>query len=422
LDALNGNTSTAINLITGKQPLISANETITVSSGIIGQSVDFIQTITGVDLPVSKIPGNYLSDPANPTHYRPESKTQLGAVWQDVTGALGSFVGIPRRPKRTDKPSDLFLQYTGDGQKKHLFNLLSYSKYAPNYTVSARSQQSSKIFQFADNFASGVKNVLGIDATAVAGVAYIGDDRSNNILNSMSDSNGIMYRSNYYLSLMYDPIQTELLRRERPIEEGGSISGKLTWMSKNSSVKTASYDIDNFTKSKSTNFTFREDSLLTYTQSILNSMPSGGQARSHVGNVIDQTSRVFRESGNVMMSRGSAVKKFEYINQKTGEETGVEFCRVWTKDSPYATYGNTMKKINTKSNTYIYRNFNQGDSVLDSAFNLNIAPMSNGKFDPEGTNSFKVTVEIPTVSPKVLFIGRLGERGSIAAVIIPTKL
>ena len=374
IDALNGNTSTAINLITGKEPLIEPNETITVSNSIVGQTIDFMETIAGVTIPVSKIPGNYLTDPANPTHYRPVASTEVGAVWQDVTGSLGSLVGIPRRPKVTDKPSDLLLQYTGDGQKKQLYRLLSFSKYAPNYTVSARSQQSSKIFQFADNFAEGVKNVLGIDATAVPGVAYVGDDRSNNLLNSMMDLNGIMYRSAYYMSLMFDPIQTDLLKRTTPIQNGGAISDKLTWISKNSSVKTAVFDIDNFTTSKSTNYTFRDDSLMAYTQSILNSMPSGGQARSHVGNVIDQTSKVFRESGDVMLSRGSAVKKFQYYNQKTGQETGVEYCRVWTKDTPFATFGDTMKKSG------IYRKFYQGDSVLDHTYNLNIAPMSNGGF------------------------------------------
>ena len=80
-------------------------------------------------------------------------------------------------------------------------------------------------------------------------------------------------------------------------------------------------------------------------------MPSdGGAARSHVANVIDQTSRVFQD-GDTRISRGSAVK---YTDKFTGEESGVEYARVWTKDRPFMTNFDTMplatnqKDINTK--------------------------------------------------------------------------
>ena len=63
-------------------------------------------------------------------------------------------------------------------------------------------------------------------------------------------------------------------------------------------------------------------------------MPTnGGEARSHIANVIDQTTRIFRE-GNKLLSRGSAIK---YVD-KFGEESGVEYCRTWTKDRPYISY------------------------------------------------------------------------------------
>jgi hypothetical protein len=39
----------------------------------------------------------------------------------------------------------------GSGQKQTLYDLLSYSKYAPNYTTTARSQNTSKLFNFVDN-------------------------------------------------------------------------------------------------------------------------------------------------------------------------------------------------------------------------------------------------------------------------------
>lgn len=175
MDALNGNTTTAINILTGREPLVDPNNKITVAKTLPGKAIDFLQTVSGTQLPFSEIPGDYLSNPANPINVRPTATTELGKLWQDVTGALGSLVGIQRRPKLSRKPSDLLIEYMGDGQKGRLFDTLSFNKYAPNYTTTARSQNSSKIFNFIDKVAQGAKNILGVEAPA--GVAYIGDDR-----------------------------------------------------------------------------------------------------------------------------------------------------------------------------------------------------------------------------------------------------
>jgi hypothetical protein len=164
LDALNGNTTTAINLITGREQLIEPNNKITVAKTLPGKAIDFLQTVAGVEFPWSEIPGDYLSNPRNPINVRPQARTELGRVFQDVTGALGSLIGIQRRPKLSRKPSDLMIEYLGEGQKNALYDNLSYSKYAPNYTTTARSQNSSKIFNFVDTVAQGVKNILGIDS------------------------------------------------------------------------------------------------------------------------------------------------------------------------------------------------------------------------------------------------------------------
>lgn len=376
LDALNGNTATAINIITGREPLIEPNNKITVAKTLPGKGIDFVQTALGVEFPFSEIPGDYLSNPRNPINVRPEAQTELGRVFQDVTGALGSLIGIQRRPKLSRKPSDLMIEYLGEGQKASLYDNLSYSKYAPNYTTSARSQNSSKIFNFVDQFAQGVKNILGLEAPR--GQAYIGDDRGNDVKYAMNDFNDRPVRSNYYLSLMFDPVQAELFQRKQNISEGGEISGKLTWISRNSRNKIGTHNKEwsseqsTYSDTLSTNYEFREDSILGATQDLLDSLPKdGASSRSHVANVIDQTSRFFKE-GDVMISRGSAVK---YVNNTTGEESGVEFCRVWTKDRSYMNYSDTMKRT---GNIRKYPN-----SVMDTPWNLNIAPMSNGKKGPE---------------------------------------
>lgn len=379
LDALNGSISTASNIITGREPLIAPNYSITVSKTLPGKIVDFLLVAAGIETPFSDIPGDYLTEPRNPINFRPVANTQLGTVLQDVTGVLGSLIGIQRRPTPSRKPSDLFIDHMGGGQKNTLFDLLSFSTYAPNYTKSARSQNTSKIFNFVENAAQGVRNLLGTDAPP--GVAYIGDDRGNDVKFAMNDFNGIPVRSNYYLSLMFDPIQAQLFERKSNYSEGGSVAGKLTWISRNSKnqlgVNNSEWGLQqsDFIPTTSTSFGFRDESILGYTQDILDSLPTNGkESRSHVANVIDQTSRIFRE-GDVMISRGSAV---QYVD-KYGEESGVEYCRVWTKDRAYLNLSDTMKR---QQNVRKY-----DDSVLDRSWNLNIAPMSNGGRNFDGSTN-----------------------------------
>ena len=116
----------------------------------------------------------------------------------------------------------------------------------------------------------------------------------------------------------------------------------------------------------STKHTFRDGSILGKTQELLNSLPKdGGQSRSHVANVIDQTSRIFRE-GDTFISRGSAIK---YIDKATGKQDGTEYCRVWTKDRSYMNLSDTMKRTGN------VRKFD--GSVMGGAsrpWNLNYAP------------------------------------------------
>jgi outer membrane protein OmpA-like peptidoglycan-associated protein len=385
LDALNGNTATALNIITGKEPLVESNNKITVASTLLGKGIDFLETVAGITAPFSEIPGDYLSNPSNPVHYRPEASTELGKLWQDTTGALGSLIGIQRRPKLSRKPSDLLIEYMGQGPKQRLYDSLSFNKYAPNYTTTARSQNTSKLFNFVDKIGQGVKTLLGVEAPA--GIAYIGDDRGTDVKYSMSDFNDNQVRSSYYLTLMFDKVAAELFHSTKNYTEGGSIGGKLTWYSKNSkntlganNKEYTSSEQSKLQESLSTNFGFKDGSILNKTQEILNSMPSnGGEARSHVANVIDQTSRMFKD-GDTIISRGSAIR---YVDKKN-VESGVEYCRVWTKDRPYNNYSDTMKK---KSNHRKYDGSVMGGQ--SRPWNINIAPMSNGKKSFEGsTNIF----------------------------------
>jgi hypothetical protein len=389
LDALNGNTSTAINLVTGREQLIAPNYQITVSKTLPGKAIDFLEVVAGVTTPFSQIPGDYLTKPShggNEINYRPEAKDELTRLYQDTTGALGSLLGIQRRPLESRKPSDLLLEYTSQGQKQRLFEMIDFNTYGPNYTTTARSQNTSAVFNFYDNVGQTVRTALGIEAPIKKN--YVGDERGgvNSFKKILGDSEGRLVRSPYYLSLSFESVSEENSTGKKNfidiwtnpafnknLSDGGKVSGNFTWIRKNGKLpvnpigennrETPNTDIsDTF----STEFEFTQKSLLYKTQDLLN---SAGSDRTHVGNVIDQTSRFFQE-GKLKISRGSEIK---YIDKFSNEYAGIEYCRVWTKDNPYNNLQQTMKR---ESN---HRKFDS--SVLGGksrVWNLNIAPMSNG--------------------------------------------
>jgi hypothetical protein len=372
LDALTGNDATAINIITGREPLVEFNNKITVANTLPGKGIDFLETLAGTEFPYSQIPGDYLTNPRNTRPDRPEANTELGAIIQDVTGNVGRLFNIQRRPKPTRKPSDLMIEYLGEGQKRSLYDALRYSTYAPNYTTTARSQNTSKVSNFVDSVAQGVKSLFGFEAPN--GISYIGDDRSEDVNFAMNDGFGRPVKSSYYLSLLFDPIQTRLFQRDKNLSEGGKISGNLTWLSRNSrnllGANNSEWGLEqsNFVDTESYKYQFRPDSILGKTQDLLDSLPlNGAESRTHVANVIDQTSRIFRE-GDMVMSRGSAIK---YVDQ-FGGESGVEYCRLWTKDRSYLNYSDTMKRT-TNIRKY-------DSSVMSKPWDLNISPYVGDDF------------------------------------------
>jgi hypothetical protein len=392
-EALLGNTNTLINIIRGKQPLIEGNEKITASRSILGKGIDFLGTVAGTQLPFSTIPGDYLTNPRAPINVRPTDVSTGTKVWQDLTGVLGSIVGIQRRPLPSRKPSDILIENMGDATKYRLFDLLSFNAYAPNYTTGARSQMSTGLGRIPSMVAQGVKSILGVEAPA--GAAYIGDDRANNVKNATTDLfSGRPIRSSYYLSLMFDTIAAELFHSNKNITQGGKIGGKLTWISKNTTTKDINFQ--NVNDDLSTKYKFRPDSILEVTQQILDSKPqNGGDALAHIGHVIDQTSRYFKD-GDTLISRGSGVK---YIDN-SGRDIGVEYARVWTKDRPYFNYGNTMPFYKETEDKPYYkgketpfrrkgiRRFD--GSVMSDTWNLNMAPMSDGTTNPEFPGSTNI--------------------------------
>ena len=60
-----------------------------------------------------------------------------------------------------------------------------------------------------------------------------------------------------------------------------------------------------------------------------------------------------------------------YKNDATGTEVGIEYCRVFAKDTPYYVYRDLQKYDGITTTGRKFTN-----SVLDNTYNLNIAPIS----------------------------------------------
>ena len=129
---------------------------------------------------------------------------------------------------------------------------------------------------------------------------------------------------------------------------GGGIEGGFTWVSPkyrgNAGKKVgiggevtqldSDFKPSSYNSTESTTLTFREGSILDDTQRIIDSQPKGGRRLQHVGNAIDQVSKVFND-GYKELTKGSKV--LTYVGS-LGNEVGTEYCRVFAKDIPYLQY------------------------------------------------------------------------------------
>lgn len=403
-DNLKGNSSTTSSIISGKQPLVNYTKSITIDPNSKTDIVDFLEVLEGHKSYEKQIPGNYLTDPNNP--YGPTPTTKVGKVVQDVTGVLGAMLGVQSPYMLANKPSDLFYQYMGETQKQNLLDNLSYNRYAPDYSDTAIGITPKGKSNFAADLGRSILNAVGLGNPPSS--AYIGDDRGRSLYYAMNDFYDRPVLSTYYLSLFFDPTQARLLHKDTNLSEGGRVTGNLTWLSINSKKLNMlgannhewNAQNSNYEQTESVNFSFKDGSILSKTQEILDTLPNnGGAARAHVANAIDQTSRIFLD-GDTFMARGSAV---QYTDQ-FGQHKGVEYCRTWTKDRPYYTYDNLMPLAANNNDIarqlYVptskpYRRTNvrrYDSSVMSNTWNLNIAPMSDGnKGFKDSTNIFEKT-------------------------------
>ena len=361
-------------IIAGKRPLITRDYKITTGGGnILSQGQDIVQRIAGFTLPFSPIPGSYYQ-------YRDWNSSQ-SATAAAGNGKRGGLFGL--FASRPTSPSQTFLDYTGSGQREQLTVNLDSNRFRPKYNTGGAGILSTIGNAITGAFANDMSQ----------GNYYVGSPtKEPEYLTSPAGQVPIDQYGQQVNAPVYGP---DVLGKEyegvdkrfkfglngRAFDDDGNITGGFTWVSgkwapnagrrqkpggdyAEQSPDWASIS-DQVTSTESVNYTFKPGSILDDTQRLIDSQPNSGARFGHVGNAIDQTSKVFFD-GYKEITKGSQVIKYS-----DGQaNVGIEYCRVFTKDTPYYTFNDLQKKDgNIRKFSY---------SILDSTYNLNIAPEKGG--------------------------------------------
>ena len=358
-----------VNILTGVVPIIEPVYTITVTANPILAATNFALRLGGSILPVSPIPGSYF-DP-NITLGQPTTIQQLSNAFRQ--SGVGRFFN--RLMGGGETGSQIMFNNMGAGQRSRLFKNIDFNRYKPN---------------FPRNFFQRVGGTL-LGTVSDNSNFYVGSITSNpsQVFSPVGDvpvnQFGVEQQSPVYgpseLAQLYEgPSQSIRLGANGPTySNGGGIEGGFTWVSPkyrgNAGKKVGiggevtNQDEDfrpsSYVNTESVNNEFRDGSILDKTQRIIDSQPQGGKRLQHVGNAIDQVSKVFND-GYKELTKGSRV--YRYVGA-IGQEVGTEYCRVFAKDLPYLQYNDLQKTdgITTEGRRFAY-------SVLDKTYNLNIVP------------------------------------------------
>lgn len=353
------------NLITGKLPLISPNWSITEPANPLTSAADFATKLSGANIPFSPIPGSYF-----------DTNISLGQLSR--TTQLRN--NVRRLLTGNNTGSETFFNNTGAGQKSALFYNLKFNKYRPNLDT--------KFYEriFGENEERTINGVEFYVGSPNADPKFVASPSGQLPLNEFGDEVQAQVYGPDKLSKLYEgeDLNLKIGANGKSYANGGSVEGGLTWVSPkykgNAGKKVgvggqvygqdAEFNSLTFGSTESTNYDFREGSIMDDTQKLIDSQPNGAKRYQHAGNAIDQVSKIFND-GYKEITKGSKVLRYE---GPIGNEVGMEYCRLFTKDTPYLTYADLQ---NPKGMTKSGRKF--AYSVLDNSYNLNIYPVR-----PEG--------------------------------------
>jgi hypothetical protein len=369
-NVLNVNSGTDIvNILSGVVPIIEPNYTITVTANPILAAANFALRLGGSILPVSPIPGSYFDPNINPSQ---------STTIQQMTNAFRN-TGVGRFFNRLlgggNSGSQIMYNNMGAGQRSRLFRNIDYNRYKPNFERSVIARLAGAI---VGTVSDNSNYYIGSITSEPSRVFSPGGDIPVNAYGQELQSP--VYGPQELAQLYEGPSQDIRLGANGPTySNGGGIEGGFTWVSPkykgNAGKKVGiggevtnedeDFKPSSYNATESTERTFKQGSILDQTQRIIDSQPQGGRRLQHVGNAIDQVSKVFHD-GYKELTKGSRVYRYEGA---IGQEVGTEYCRVFAKDTPYLQYNDLQKVDGVTVNG---RRFS--DSVLDNTYNLNIAP------------------------------------------------
>jgi|688.fasta_scaffold24642_4 hypothetical protein len=380
-------------IVTGQEPLVYKNWRITVPENPLLAAADFLTRLGGAYWPVSPIPGDYFDENTANGAQTQQTSTALNVINQLTGGFLGPILNIKRNP------SQIFLANTGNGQRSALFANINYNRYQPGY-----DKNFGGLLGVAQGLINLAVNLINPDNGTLIGGYYVGSRNAepstitsppNQIpVNPFGQQDQVPVYGPSELGILFEGNDEKINfgLKGKSYTDGGGIDGQFVWTSPkykgNAGFKSTpgggSGSLDeefniissSYLSNESTNITFKQSSILDQTQRLIDSADNvSGIARlKHVGNAINQVSKVFND-GYKEMTKGSQV--VSYTDNTTGGEAGIEYCRVFQKDTPYYTYADLQK---TDGITTSGRRFT--NSVFDNTYNLNIAPLRN----PGSTN------------------------------------
>jgi hypothetical protein len=370
-------------LVSGRIDTTNKNYKITIPEQGLGTSQSLTTRLSENYFPASPIPGDYFNESPLNGGASAQIVSGVNTINQLTGGALGGILNVIRNP------SQIFLANTGNGQRSILFSNLDYNRYQPGYD---RNLGGASVVPFA------------LNALELSGGYYVGSRNADpSTITSPPNQIPVDNFGRQIQTPVYGPSELGILFEGnenklnfglagKSFTNGGGIDGQFVWTSPkykaNAGYKATpgggvgSLDSEfnqissQYTSNESTNVTFKPSSILDSTQRLIESADNvaGITKLKHVGNAINQVSKVFND-GYKEITKGSRV--LSYVDNTTGGEAGIEYCRIFTKDTPYYTYNDLQKTdgITTSGRRFV-------NSVFDNTYNLNIAPLKN----PGSTN------------------------------------
>lgn len=360
-----------LNLVTTRVPLIEPNWVITVPENPILAAADFALRLGGSIIPISPIPGSYFDNSI--ILGQPTTIQQIRNAFRQSNTGVGKFFSRLLGAEKTG--SQLFLNNTGGGQKSRLFNNLKFNRFKPGYDRNIFDRLAGVIVGTSENNSN-----YYIGSTTSEPSMVFSPSGDLPVSEFGAEIQAPVYGPSELSQLYEGPSKQIKLGANGPAySNGGGVEGGMTWVSPkykgNAGKKVGiggeitnpdeNFRPSSFVNTESTNISFRNGSILDDTQRLIDSQPNGGRRLQHVGNAIDQVSKVFND-GYKELTKGSRVLR--YVGS-LGQEVGTEYCRVFAKDLPYLEYSD-LQKIDGTVNSG--RRFSY--SVLDKTFNLNMYP------------------------------------------------